>query len=192
MYAYVGDNPVNAVDPDGRDGIIASAEDIDTLWSASLRSSMVGGVTGKFGPGSGRTLFLERGDPGVHSNGLPLEGKADVTFGREASSEAMVQAYDAAGGGAAGEAAAEAIYSAAANDVSSATITLAPAAGDGVMLHEVGHLDQALREPEKFKEQTAEAAGARTSREYRASASEKYAEKFRREARRKDRREESQ
>lgn len=117
---------------------------------------------------------------------MPLNAKVDITTGREPSQSSMIDAYNRAGGGAAGTQAAEKIYEAAKDDVTRAAIVLGPAATANSKLHELGHVDQALRAPGDFREQAAEARKATSADEYRESASEVYAEYFAYEAAKKD------
>jgi RHS repeat-associated protein len=186
-YAYSAGNPLIFVDPDGRDIFYAHDKDRKFYEKAAARNVKVRQVLGAFAPGTGRDLFVKRGDAGSLSSGVPLNAKVDINTGREPSQSAMIDAYNEAGGGVAGTKAAEKIYEAARNDVTKATITLGPAASAKNKLHELGHIDQALRAPVDFREQGEEARKAANAVEYGESASETYAVYFALEAGKKDR-----
>jgi hypothetical protein len=74
--------------------------------------------------------------------------------------------------------AAEDLYESSRDDVTKATIILSPAAGKGTVLHELGHIEQALNDPLEFEKQQQEAENAPNDGAYRNSESEKYAERF--------------
>ncbi|MDY7096456.1 MAG: RHS repeat-associated core domain-containing protein, partial [Acidobacteriota bacterium] len=178
LYAYTRGNPVNLVDPDGFDVKYASRSDERFIQKTAKKRPRLKAVLDAFAPGTGRDLFFEHGNPGTTAGGLDLAASTTVQFGREASSEAMIQAYEAAGGGEAGTAAADTIYEEAANDVTMATVTLGPNATKKDKLHELGHIEQALVSPEQFRQQAEEAQSATTAEEYNQTASELYAEEF--------------
>ena len=177
-YSYALGNPLSYTDPDGRDVTYANDDDRNFYERSAVRNWRVRGVLAAFAPGTGRNLFVNRGNPGAHSNGTPRAAVTNIDFGREADQRAMIDAYETAGGGTAGEQAANALFEAAANDVTQATITLGPDASSRNKLHELGHIDQALTDPQVFRQQAEEAANAPTDRAYKRSPSERYAEEF--------------
>jgi hypothetical protein len=185
-YSYAAGNPLSYLDPDGREIHYANASDKKFYEKAAARNWRVRAVLDAFAPGTGRDLFVNRGAPGAHENGTPRAAVTTVTMGRQPSQQAMIEAYNAAdkaaGGGEAGaqkgEAAANAVYETAKNDVTKAEITLGPGADSRAKLHELGHIEQALNDPVGFLRDAGEAAHAPTDIAYRASSSEIIAERF--------------
>ena len=59
-----------------------------------------------------------------------------------------------------------------------AKVVLGPKADNQDKLHELGHLDQALRDPEGFIRDSEEAEKATSEKEYKESRSEVYADTF--------------
>jgi hypothetical protein len=104
---------------------------------------------------------------------------------REATPEELVAASDTAGGGPAGTEAAEAL-AAEGRTLRGATIILGPEAGAHEKLHELGHVEQGLQDPDQAILDANVALAAETLEDYQKSDSERYAEEFADAARRKD------
>ena len=177
-YAYSAGNPLIYVDPDGRDIEYELDGDRQIVEERAANNHRLRAVLNAFAPGTGRDLFVNRGDPGVHSNGTPRLASTETTRGRQPDSQEMIDAYENADGREAGTEAANAIWEAAANDLVKAVIVLGPDAGEGSILHELGHVEQAWLLAVEFREQADEAAAAATNEEYEESDSEKYAREF--------------
>jgi RHS repeat-associated protein len=184
-YAYAVGSPLAFVDLDGRDISYANDKDRRFYERAARRNWRARRVLEAFAPGTGNMLKVERGDPGKHGNGTPRAAATKVTTGQPPTQQEMIQAYDEAGGGAAGDAAANELYEYNVGRVE-ATIVLGPEASDHQKLHELGHVNHALENPEEFHRQAEEANSAATDKEYRETPSEQYAEDFALSAKKKD------
>jgi RHS repeat-associated protein len=121
-FSYSAGNPLKFVDPDGRDIFYANEKDRLSYEKYARRNYRVRAVLDAFAPGTGRDLYINRGDPGKLKDGTPLAAIARITTGREPDSQAMVNAWTAAGGGKAGENAANAVAARAEKDVVKAVI----------------------------------------------------------------------
>jgi hypothetical protein len=175
-YAYTTGNPLVYVDPDGRDIHYQNAKDQEFYEGAARRNYEVRQVLDSFKPGSRRDLNVNRGDPGTLSDGTELAAVTKTTFEAHPDTDKMVDAYNSAGGGKAGEDAANAVLDET-YTVKEATITLGDKANDENRLHESGHIDQALRDPTTARRDSAEAMTMAKDR-YEVSNSEKYAKAF--------------
>jgi hypothetical protein len=186
LYAYVQNNPIKFLDLDGREISYSTEKDRKFYEKAAKKNSRVRRLLAAFGPGTNRDLEIRRGNPGSHQGGFDRVAFTKVGIGRQASQTAMISAFDGAGGGVAGTAAAETVFETAANDVTGAVITLGSRATGNDKLHELGHLEQALLFPQEFLEQAEEAGRAVTVEAYNETLSEIYAEAFANETRRND------
>jgi len=184
-YSYTLNNPLIFVDPDGREVTYADARDQQFYEGAAARNWRVRGTLDAFGPGSGRDLHIERGTPRPHPQGIPVLANTEVNISQESDTQGMIDAYDAAGGGEAGEAAALAVPPVL-GEVTSATITLGPNPTGHTRLHELGHVNQALGNPSEYLEQQQEASQATSHAAYQGTESERYANGYARDARRND------
>jgi hypothetical protein len=99
------------------------------------------------------------------------------SYYREATPDELRGAHDAAGGGATGTKAAEALL-AEGQQLRSAEIVLGGTADSKDRLHELGHVEQGLLDPENAIIQAEEGASAQTYQEYIDSPSEEYADDF--------------
>ncbi len=187
-YAYCLGNPATYTDPDGQDVTYSNPSDQKFYEAAAKRNWRVRAVLDAFAPGTGRDLHITRGDPGVHpGSGTPLEARTD-TYEREATPEEVRAAYDAAaakGGDQAGTAAAQALVDKGVQ-LREATIILGAQVSSHQELHELGHVEQSLKEPEKAAQEAEAAKNAPTQGDYKKSASEQYAEQFAKDAKKKD------
>jgi hypothetical protein len=165
------------VDPDGRDVFIENDKDRKFYERAAARNSRVKAVFDAFAPGTGRDLAIRRGDPGVHRGTGAKRDAVTNSYYREATPDELRGAHDAAGGGATGTKAAEALL-AEGQQLRSAEIVLGGTADSKDRLHELGHVEQGLLDPENAIIQAEEGASAQTYQEYIDSPSEEYADDF--------------
>jgi len=192
-FAYALGNPMGYTDPTGLDVIYQNAVDKEFYEKAAKRNYRVRGVLGAFAPGTGRDLMITRGNPGEHpTTHLPLAAKTSTVLispePDDAVRAAMGKAYDAAGGGKAGEAAAEKILENFKDNgytLKSATIILTDKTTKHEKLHELGHVEQALVDPNQSQIDGEQANKALTDDAYKKSNSELYAENFYNEAKKK-------
>lgn len=166
--------------------IYANDKDRQFYQKAAARNWRVRKTLAAFAPGTGRNLYVNRGTPLPHPAGLKIQANTTVDIGREPNQQEMIDAYNNAGGGQAGESAALELASAAANDVTSATITLGPGSSSHTKLHELGHVNQALEDPQAYVAQAAVARAATTTEDYEGSKSEQYANDYADAARKKE------
>lgn len=172
-------------DPDGRDVTYSNPSDQKFYEQAAARNWRVRAVLDAFAPGSGRDLNVVRGDPGAHPvTGTQRAGRTD-TYEREATPEELQAAHAAAGGGDAGDAAAQAMLDEG-KQLREATIILSSGASDHDKLHELGHVDQSLQDPEGAAREAEEANRAASEEEYRQSDSERHADDFATKAKKKE------
>lgn len=182
-YSVARGNPMKHVDPDGREGVhYQNVDDQKFYQEAYRRNGDVRAVFDQFGPGSGRELNVNRGDPGKHRGGFPLGARTDVTMVQTEVPQAdAIEAYNKGG-----EAAAKELQDGAPYELKEATIILSDQASDKDRLHEVGHVEQALNDPEGFLQDSEAADKATTPQEYEATKSEVYANDFAKKAKKKD------
>jgi RHS repeat-associated protein len=177
-YAYALSNPLIYVDPDGRDVIYQKSKDEQFYTRLAARSARVSRVFAHFAPETGRNLYINRGAAGRFGfGGGKGERKAantDLTATPNPP-EAFREAYDSAGGGQAGMAAAEALGD---YYLSEATITLTSDATDFNKAHELGHVEEGILDPLGAIESGEEANALKTREEYEAHPSEVYADEF--------------
>jgi RHS repeat-associated protein len=180
-YAYGRGNPLKFVDPDGRDVIYKDAELKTFYEKAAERNYRVRAVLDAFKPGTGRNLTIEKGDPGQLPFGEPRAAVATVkTVKTDVPFEQLDQAYKDGG-----DKAALALMDAAPSKVTEATIIIGEEASDQNKLHELGHVDEALRDTDGFIKNGDEADKAETVKAYNESLSERIAEDFAKEAKKK-------
>lgn len=187
-YSYTRNSPVAFTDPDGRDVYYLdkngkSSPKLQAFYErAQKNNGRVRAVFSAFAPGTGRDLTIRVGDPGTHQGtGKPLDGATTSVF-REATSAQLLAAHTAAGGGDAGTAAAEALMNKG-QQLASADVVLSSGATDHTKLHEIGHVEQGLLDPEAVMRDGAIAKNAKTDEEFRRAPTEVYADEFAREAR---------
>jgi RHS repeat-associated protein len=181
-YMYAAGDPVRLIDPNGRDVFYDNAKDRKFFERRADKNWKVRRTLAYFGPGTGRDLFIKRGDPGDRKTGKELVGSAqpeiDLLPGYDAK---MRQVYDQTKGDHATKAAAaDKVYDASFY-VKRAVITLGPGADNSTRLHELGHVNQAIDAPLVYQAQAEEAENM-SDADYQGSASEDSANTYMEEA----------
>ncbi len=174
------------IDPDGRDVVYSNKKDKKFYENAAERNWRVRKTLSAFKPGSGRDLFINRGTPKQHPQGFRTQAVAEISIRHDPDTQEMIDAYNAAGGGEAGDAAALKVPPVPV-DVESATITLGSGSSGHAQLHELAHVNQALENPSDYLDQANEANQATTVEEYRETPAERYADEYAEAAGKKER-----
>jgi len=179
-YVYVNNDPINAIDPDGRDVHYENKKDKKFYTKAAAKNRLVAATLNYFAPGTGRDLYIKRtSDAGVTTGGEPR--KAYTEIGKPVQADAtdpavearMLAAKKKAGGGKAGDDAAIDAQL----EVKDATIVLGPMANKHTKLHELGHVHHAITNYVDSLQAVAIADGL-TGEAYRTSKAERTANDF--------------
>lgn len=177
-FSYSLNNPLNYLDPDGRDVVYQTKKDETFYTQLADRSGRVRRVFAHFAPGSGRNLYIHRGNAGRFEfgggKGEKRAARTDLTATPHPP-EAFTEAYESAGGGEAGMAAGEALGD---YYLSEATIVLSRDATDFDRAHELGHVEEGIHDPIGAIEAGEEANASETLEKYKAHPSEVYADEF--------------